>query len=168
MDFETVVSRCKSVSAQEYVDTVDAVLNVLSALPNYGSLVRLEPVGEAIVVGDLHGDLTILTKIIRQSKFVESAQAGKPVTIIFLGDYIDRGPESPAVYLTVLRLKLAFPKQVVLLRGNHEGPADLQASPHDLPLFLQQEYRSNWQMVYQKSAQASNPYPWQLMLKDGI
>jgi hypothetical protein len=23
-------------------------------------------------------------------------------------------------------------------------------------------------MVYQKSAQASNPYPWQLMLKDGI
>jgi protein phosphatase len=147
MNFEAVVSQCQSASAEEYLNSVDEALTVLSTSP---SLVQLDPIGEAIVVGDLHGDLTSLTKIMKQSRFLELAQASKPVTIIFLGDYIDRGSESSTVYLAVLLLKMAFPKQVVLLRGNHEGPADLQASPHDLPMFLQQRFSSKWQRVYQK------------------
>jgi protein phosphatase len=38
----------------------------------------------------------------------------------------------------------------VLLRGNHEGPTDLMASPHDLPRRLEQKFKEKWVMIYQK------------------
>ena len=46
----------------------------------------------------------------------------KEATLIFLGDYGDRGDKSAEIYYIILKLKLAFPEQVVLLRGNHEAP----------------------------------------------
>ncbi len=39
--------------------------------------------------------------------------------IVFIGDYIDRGPDSRGVVDAVLEFKLKFPK-TVFLRGNHE------------------------------------------------
>jgi protein phosphatase len=54
--------------------------------------------------------------------------------MIFLGDYGDRGEYSAEVDYVVLKLKLMFPDRVILMRGNHEGPADLLAYPHDLPI----------------------------------
>ena len=74
----------------------------------------------------------------------------KNATLIFLGDYGDRGDKSAEVYDVVLKLKLAFPTQIVLLRGNHEGPKDLVASPHDLPLKFQRRFDENWTIVYEK------------------
>jgi diadenosine tetraphosphatase ApaH/serine/threonine PP2A family protein phosphatase len=37
------------------------------------------------------------------------------------------------------------------LRGNHEGPEDLMASPHDLPLQFQVTFKDNWKTVYAKT-----------------
>jgi diadenosine tetraphosphatase ApaH/serine/threonine PP2A family protein phosphatase len=70
--------------------------------------------------------------------------------LIFLGDYGDRGARSTEVYYTILKLKLAFPEQVILLRGNHEGPEDLMASPHDLPLQFQFKFKEDGRAVYSK------------------
>ena len=39
---------------------------------------------------------------------------------MFLGDYIDRGPDSASVVRTVRRLQDADPEVVICLRGNHE------------------------------------------------
>lgn len=70
--------------------------------------------------------------------------------IICLGDYVDRGPKSAEILYVLLSLKLAFPKQVILLRGNHEGPKTLIAYPHDLPMQLQHRFPTGWRGIYEK------------------
>jgi protein phosphatase len=114
-------------------------------------LVKLEPLGEAVVVGDLHGDLESLIGILKSSGFMQKMAKRKDATLIFLGDYGDRGAYSAEVYYMILKLKLAFPEQVILLRGNHEGPEDLLASPHDLPLQFQYRFREKWATAYAKT-----------------
>lgn len=105
-------------------------------------LVRLQAKGEAIVVGDLHGDLDSLMYILKNSHFLEKARRRKYEYLIFLGDYGDRGNSSPEVYYVILKLKETFPDKVLLLKGNHEGPSDLMPSPHDLPTQLSEKYGS--------------------------
>jgi diadenosine tetraphosphatase ApaH/serine/threonine PP2A family protein phosphatase len=72
----------------------------------------LEITGECILVGDLHGNLQDLVRIIRLK--------GLEATYIFLGDYVDRGQFSPEVILFLLTLTCKYPDTVYLLRGNHE------------------------------------------------
>ncbi|MEM2738548.1 MAG: metallophosphoesterase family protein [Candidatus Bathyarchaeia archaeon] len=114
----------------------------------FGRLVKLSPVGEALVIGDLHGDLESLIEILNRSKFLDKLSQDENATMIFLGDYGDRGPLSAEVYYTILRLKLHFPWQIILVRGNHEGPEDLLASPHDLPWQFQAKFGSGWEKAY--------------------
>jgi len=113
-----------------------------------GRLVTFPSIGEAIIVGDLHGDLKSLTYILRNSGFLEKAQGGVNASMIFLGDYGDRGIYSPEVYYVVLRLKEAFPENVLLMRGNHEGPADILAQPHDLPIYLRRKFGEEASRIY--------------------
>jgi hypothetical protein len=105
-----------------------------------GSLIRLPPSGKATIIGDLHGDIESLAHILKDSDFVEKAQKGEDVHLIFLGDYGDRGSDSPEVYCLVLKMKELFLDKVILLRGNHEGPEDILPYPHDLPDQLKLKY----------------------------
>ncbi|MBT0158701.1 serine/threonine protein phosphatase [Candidatus Bathyarchaeota archaeon A05DMB-2] len=114
-------------------------------------LVRLDASGEAIVVGDLHGDLQSLTTILKSCGFMEKVTEGKDVVLVFLGDYGDRGAHSAEVYYVVLTLKRLFPANVVLLRGNHEGPEDLLASPHDLPMQFKHRFGTDGAEAYAKT-----------------
>lgn len=113
-----------------------------------GRLVMLKPQGEALVISDLHGDLESLLTIFRESRFLQVMQKNKRALAIFLGDYGDRGPSSAEVYYVVLKLKLLFPEQVILLRGNHEGPEDLPVYPYDLPFQFQRRFGEDWQIVH--------------------
>jgi serine/threonine protein phosphatase 1 len=68
-------------------------------------------------IGDIHGCHDLLVRLLWQ---IRSHMAGRPYRLVFVGDYIDRGPDSALVVRTVRRLQQADPKVVICLRGNHE------------------------------------------------
>ena len=157
MNLSLVVKESLAVQSDGFVKIVESAIDLLRGesgrignLTISERLVKLEPLGEAVVVGDLHGDLESLISILKSSGVMQKMARSKDATLIFLGDYGDRGAYSAEVYYTISKLKLAFPEQVILLRGNHEGPEDLMASPHDLPMQFQYRFREKWATAYGK------------------
>ncbi|MBF0356023.1 MAG: serine/threonine protein phosphatase [Alphaproteobacteria bacterium] len=71
-------------------------------------------------VGDIHGrpDLLdrLLTRIARDARRSPAART----KIVFLGDYVDRGPDSRGVVRRLMGSPPSGVEQMVCLRGNHE------------------------------------------------
>jgi protein phosphatase len=127
--------------------SIDSISNQPSFFNIQGKLVTIKNSKAIIVIGDLHGDLTSLNKILRKTKLKRRLEQGELV-LIFLGDFIDRGPRQIEVLTSILQLLSNHPDSVLLLRGNHEGPSDLAASPHDFPRKLEFKYGSSWRPLY--------------------
>lgn len=87
-----------------------------------------------VVVGDLHGSLSSLVFILQTLK----GQIGKNAAVVFNGDFVDRGHQSIEVLCVLLLMKLAYPKHVILLRGNHEDL--LVASAYGFQDELEEKY----------------------------
>ena len=131
-----------------------------------GRLVEAPASGEVIIIGDLHGDLKSLVHILDESNFLEKMQNREDVLLIFLGDYGDRGIKSPEVYYIVLKLKQLFPENVILMRGNHEGPPDLLAYPHHLPAHLENKFGIKSSEAYSKLRELFNYLYTGVIIKD--
>lgn len=70
--------------------------------------------GKIFAIGDIHGCLSKLERIISRICI-----DNKEDTLVFIGDYIDRGPDSKGVVDFVLDLKRKI-HRVICLKGNHE------------------------------------------------
>jgi len=72
-------------------------------------------------VGDIHGRRDLLQLIVRKIAVdaIASGSTQQPM-LVFLGDYIDRGPESAAVVSYILTLRNLDGFDVRCLKGNHE------------------------------------------------
>jgi serine/threonine protein phosphatase 1 len=66
-------------------------------------------------IGDIHGDLDQLLKLFACLPTLDETD-----TIVFLGDYVDRGPQSAAVVDCIRHLGDRTTAKIVALRGNHE------------------------------------------------
>ncbi|HWO40948.1 MAG TPA: metallophosphoesterase family protein [Candidatus Eisenbacteria bacterium] len=66
------------------------------------------------VIGDIHGCVDELVCLI------DAVRPAPSDRLIFLGDYVDRGPDSKGVISYILGLKDAFGVRPVFLKGNHE------------------------------------------------
>ena len=68
-------------------------------------------------IGDIHGCLEQLLRLLDRC-----AQHGgdQPARYVFVGDYIDRGPDSCGVVALLSDLQHKMPGSVICLRGNHE------------------------------------------------
>jgi serine/threonine protein phosphatase 1 len=67
-----------------------------------------------LVIGDIHGCVNTLKELLSKVKIRKGDK------IIFLGDYIDRGPFSKQVIDFVRELQANSDYEVIALRGNHE------------------------------------------------
>jgi protein phosphatase len=150
-----IVHMAKDSSSEEFLELVIKTTNTLrlenGTLGNLkvkGKLIEVPAQGEAIIIGDLHGDLESLAYVLNDSRFLDKIKNNNKVFLIFLGDYGDRGIKSPEVYYVVMKLKLLFPNKVILMRGNHEGPHDLCVSPHDLFIHLESKFKKDGSEIY--------------------
>jgi serine/threonine protein phosphatase 1 len=73
-------------------------------------------------IGDIHGRLDLLSDLIAsiRSDAARAAPSERPV-LIFIGDYVDRGPQSASVIDLVLDLEDEAEFEVRALKGNHEA-----------------------------------------------
>lgn len=69
-------------------------------------------------IGDIHGRHDLLRDLLGS---IRDHAAGRLYKLIFLGDYIDRGPASAAVVETVRAAQAEDPERVIALMGNHEA-----------------------------------------------
>lgn len=74
----------------------------------------LDVTGPVNVVGDIHGQLTDLLRLLKIGGLPPQTKW------LFLGDYVDRGTQSVETICLLFALKIRYPSNVFLIRGNHE------------------------------------------------
>ena len=70
--------------------------------------------------GDLHGQFGDLMRLFEEYGMPSTAGDITYIDYLFLGDYVDRGAHSLETICLLLALKIEHPKNVHLIRGNHE------------------------------------------------
>jgi hypothetical protein len=118
-------------------EKIEELLNETeSVFASEAKLIELES-GTVIFVGDTHGDLEATDIIIRRYL--------KPKNkLVFLGDYVDRGPASLDNINLLLEQKVNHPDSLFLLMGNHEGYALGSFHPADFWEALDTELRQRY------------------------
>ncbi|MEC9073276.1 MAG: metallophosphoesterase, partial [Myxococcota bacterium] len=95
------------------------------------SLIETLPSGPLAIIGDVHGEFDELVALLEHREVgyrdvLARRRAGQPLvrgarperTLIFVGDLVDRGPDSPSVVDLVLDLMDAGLARCII--GNHE------------------------------------------------
>jgi len=120
---------------------------VLAVCNEARSLIGNDPVlmhinSPCYIVGDIHGNLIDLIRILKKIKYNGSTN------ILFLGDYIDRGEFSFETMMLLFVLKIKYPQKVFFLRGNHEFSSEITISSK-LPDEISKQYDEK-DLIYQQ------------------
>lgn len=92
----------------EFIELCRAVSRIVRDEPN---ILRINS-QNVLIVGDIHGDHDAMERIMNIQCNYDH--------VVFLGDYVDRGPESVRCLYDVMTLKIQNPNRITMLRGNHE------------------------------------------------
>jgi len=117
-------------------------------------LIEIKNAKRIIFVGDTHGDWEASQKVIKD--YLKERNK-----IVFLGDYVDRGPFSKENLDFLIEQKEKHPDQIILLQGNHEGHKILKFSPAEFWKSLSKE-------DYQKYSQIVEKFPLGVVAKNII
>ncbi|KAI3775967.1 hypothetical protein L1987_45727 [Smallanthus sonchifolius] len=105
----------------EIADLCDCSERVFSSEP---SVLQLR--APIKIFGDLHGQFGDLMRLFDEYGSPSTAGDIAYIDYLFLGDYVDRGQHSLETICLLLALKVEYPQNVHLIRGNHEA-ADINA-----------------------------------------
>ena len=97
-------------SEREVITVIDKVFPIIE---KEDSMLELEP--PLYICGDIHGQFYDLLRVFEILKYPPESK------FLFLGDYVDRGKRSLECILLLLCLKIKYPSNIFLLRGNHES-----------------------------------------------
>lgn len=78
----------------------------------------LEPGDRIYAIGDIHGRADLLADLLQRIE-ADAADLSRPASLVFLGDYVDRGFQSRQVIDLLLSGRLSR-FQVHCIKGNHE------------------------------------------------
>lgn len=95
------------------LDLLDRATRVLHRQPSLVD-VSIDEDQQLVVVGDTHGTASVTRTITRAFLSSDSSK------LLFLGDYVDRGEHDIENIVYLAGLLVDHPRDVVLLRGNHE------------------------------------------------
>ena len=82
------------------------------------SLIHALPPGPLDIVGDIHGELDALHALLGHLGYDATGHHPEGRTLVFVGDFVDRGPDSPGVLAHARELVTRGRARAVL--GNHE------------------------------------------------
>ncbi len=68
------------------------------------ALIQSLPPGPLDIIGDIHGEFDALNSLLQHLGYDQDGEHPNGRTLIFVGDFCDRGPDSPAVLTLVERL----------------------------------------------------------------
>ena len=103
--------------------------------------------GPVDIIGDVHGELEALNKLLAHLGYDRFGRHPENRTLVFMGDLVDRGPDSPGVIEKVS--SLYFSKRAQCIIGNHElrllnriNKPDNSWTSHEL---AQKALRNGWE-----------------------
>ncbi|MGH6949478.1 MAG: metallophosphoesterase family protein [Vitreimonas sp.] len=102
-----------------------------TASSRHGRPPRFEHGRIGFAIGDVHGRVDLLNRIVARVWEAAWSSDGSDAVVIFLGDYVDRGPDSFGV-IDYLLTQLPLGLECRFLKGNHEA-AMLQFIDAPLP-----------------------------------
>lgn len=76
----------------------------------------IQPDKPFYAVGDVHGVLSLVEQI----PTIAAGTTGDTPTVVYVGDYVDRGPDSAGVLRWLFDQQTNDPDHVICLMGNHE------------------------------------------------
>jgi len=105
-------------------------------------------------IGDIHGMYDQFQALMDKLLLDGEADLKSGDKIIFLGDYVDRGPDSAGVLAGVRGLTELYPDNVVALYGNHE---DLMYNAVKNPMLFMNVWKQNGGNTTHKSFKGVKP-----------
>ena len=104
-------AKAKPISKDEILFLCQEVQKIFAKQP-----MLLELIPPLTVCGDIHGQFSDLLRTF------DTGGSPDITNYLFLGDYVDRGPQSTLVICLLFAYKIKYPNNFFLLRGNHESP----------------------------------------------
>ena len=101
---------------EDIIELATECINILAVQPTV--IREIKP--PVKVFGNIHGNYSDLMRFFDIWKAPSESGDIHGFDYVFLGNYVDRGAYSLETICLLMALKLKYPKQIFMLRGNHE------------------------------------------------